>query len=273
MSPAPVDVPPLSRSERFWQRWLMRIRPAFVASALKRLLRLRRRLYRTADGVFWIDPVSQFGAALTAPCGYEPDMAATLQRWLRPGAVFVDVGANEGYFTVLGAQQVGAQGRVLAIEPQARLWPVIERNLALNGCSHVPLCRVAVGDRHGEAELHVSPDTNTGSTGLVRATRYRVPTVQVPLLPLRAVLEQHGVEQVDLLKMDIEGFEYEAILGSPELFRSGRIRALALELHPPAMTTRGLDPQAILDFLQTAGYQQALDAPTQVWVHTANQKR
>jgi FkbM family methyltransferase len=250
----------------FSRRWLLRTRPAFVAAWLKRLLRVERQEVETLYGRFLVDPVSQFGNALTSRAGYEPEMRRTLELFARPGSVFLDVGANEGFFSVLASRLVGARGRVIAVEPQERLEAVIRRNLELNACSNVELFSCAIADRRGAAELHLSPDTNTGSTALYRSTRYRLPRTSVSVTTLDDLLDQAGAEAVDLVKMDIEGSEYEAILGSPSVFESGRIAAIALELHPALISGRGLDPAAIARFLERCGYAIAAEAPTTVWV-------
>src|SRR5258708_5878695 len=116
---------------------LRKTRPAALATHLKRLLGIKRTVVRTARGSFFVDPVSHLGEFLIREGEYEPDMTATLRRHLQPGSVFADVGANEGYFSVLGGQIVGPAGRVIAIEPQARLRAVVEENIRLNGLQNV----------------------------------------------------------------------------------------------------------------------------------------
>ena len=242
----------------------MRVRPAFLAAWLKTLLRVRRKPVGTKEGIFWIDPVSQFAVNLVAGHGYEPEMGETLRRYLRPGSTFVDIGANEGFFTVQAAKIVGNSGRVLAVEPQGRLQEVIRKNLELNGLTNVTLVRSAVSDRPGEAELHISPSTNTGSTGLSQSTRYRVPQEAVPVNTLEGILDQHGIEKVDLMKMDIEGFEYEALTGAERLLKTKRIRALALEMHPELMRGRGKEPERLETLLTNCGYRKNPKAKTNV---------
>jgi hypothetical protein len=97
-------------------RMLLRIRPAPIAVFLKRVLRIQRVIMETASGRFWVDPVSNFGIALISGL-YEPSMQNTLPMFLGPGKVFVDVGANEGFFTVQGARLTSSGGRVIAVEP------------------------------------------------------------------------------------------------------------------------------------------------------------
>jgi len=85
----------------------------------------------------------------------------------------VDLGANEGYFTVIGARLCGDTGRVLAIEPQLRLLPVIEENVRLNNVADVTLVNVAIGDQPGTVEMQLTPSTNNGGSGFGRRSRLR----------------------------------------------------------------------------------------------------
>jgi FkbM family methyltransferase len=235
---------------------LRKTRPAALATRLKQLLNIKRTVVRTARGEFLVDPVSHLGNLLIREGEYEPEMTTTLQRYLPHGGVFADVGANEGYFSVLAGQIVGPTGRVIAVEPQGRLRPVIEENIRLNGLQNVALYETAVSDSEGVADLYLAPDLNTGSSGLARQNRYTVPTQSVRMTRLANVLSTAGVDKIDLMKMDIEGFEYEAIMGSKELFQDGRVRAFALELHPAVILGRGHDPETLVAFLRDRGYRE-----------------
>lgn len=242
-----------SIKDRVLQRVLLRVRPASLGALLKKGLGVRRSVIATDAGHFYVDPVSGFGALLSQG-GYEPGVVLALWSLLSPGACFVDVGANEGYFSVIAAKLVGAGGTVLAIEPQRRLRPVLEKNFELNRVTHARILDVAISDRSGAGTLHLSPDTNTGSTALSQTTSYATETSMIELATLEALLAQQQVDRVDLLKLDVEGFEYEALLGSPALFRSGRVRAIALELHPRALLARDRAVEDILFFLKSCGY-------------------
>lgn len=206
------------------------------------------------EGIFWLDMASNFGIRVTSPQGYEPETKAMLLSFLKPGMVFVDLGANEGFFSVVASRVVGATGRVLAIEPQARLAPVIRRNLQLNESANVVLAQVAISDSNGLAEFNLAPDTNSGSSGLSRATRYANPTQSVRLLTLATCLHENGIDSVDVMKIDVEGYEYEAVFGSKDLFISGKVRRLLIEVHENLLRSRGLRAQDISDFLLSCGY-------------------
>jgi FkbM family methyltransferase len=234
--------------------FLMRIRPAPLAALLKRLLRVKRIEIATPEGRFWVDPASYPGQELMQHQVYEPAMLGALKEHLQPGGVFVDLGANEGYFSVVGARLVGPKGRVLAIEPQRRIEPVLRRNFALNRCDQVTLVTVAISDRPGSAQLHLTPSMNNGASGFLAPTRYPLFRQPVVLATLSQVLAQTGIARCDVMKIDIEGWEYEAVLGSREVFTSRCVRMLALELHPHLLARRGLDAGAITQFLAACGY-------------------
>ena len=229
------------------------IHPSLAAGVAK-CFRLERRVVATHHGKFWIDPLSNFGQELIEHGDYEPEMALILERYLYTGAVFVDLGANEGYFSILASKRCGPAGRVYAIEPQARCQQVIQQNVQLNECTSVMILPVCVSDHAGQIVLHLHPATNTGATSIYKTARSSVRTSLVECLTLQAMLDANGIQIVDLLKIDIEGAEYEAVMGSPEVFKSGRVKAIALEYHPAILTSRGLRPSTLHEFLLENGH-------------------
>jgi FkbM family methyltransferase len=242
-------------SVRGSQHWLMRVRPAYLASFMKKALRIRRRVIETPQGRFFIDPASNFGCALLSRREFEPGMIAVLRRFLGKGDAFVDLGANEGYFSCIASKLVGESGQVISIEPQSRLQSVIFRNMQENQAFNIAVLQCAVADGVGMATLSLTPDMNPGGSGLFRSTKYKTPTESIPQTTLARILSLIKLETIKLLKMDIESFEYEAILGSKELFHSGRIKNIALELHPSILQRRGKSSDEILAFLKECGYE------------------
>jgi FkbM family methyltransferase len=193
-------------------------------------------------------------------------MQRTLAVLLGPGKIFVDLGANEGYFTIQGARLTEPDGRVVAVEPQNRLISVLQENIRLNGFKNVTIVHAAISDKRGTSKLHLAPDINSGSTSFYRATRYPVPTQLAKTITLAGLLDEHNVARVDLMKVDIEGAEYEAILGSPEVFEDHRIKAIALELHDAVLARRGKLASQIESFLDKAGYRKTDQFGNSVWL-------
>jgi FkbM family methyltransferase len=240
--------------------WLLKIRPAPLAVALKMILRVRRVCLATQTGEFWVDPASVLGDSLITQGEYEPELGLSMRRLLGEGRTFVDVGANEGYFSVMGSKLVGTAGRVLAIEPQPRLFDVLHANLRMNMCNNVVVAANAVADRNGFVELNLAPSTNNGSSGVFRKTRYPGRKQRVPAFTLDSLFETHGLDACDFLKMDIEGFELEALQGADRLLREKRIRAMNVDDHPSILASRGLALDCVSAMLFEYGYRREVGA-------------
>jgi FkbM family methyltransferase len=236
------------------KHWLLHLRPAFVASFLKKVLRIKRRVIQTDQGRFFIDPASNFGNAIASDGVYEPDMSNALTHLLKEGDVFLDIGANEGCFSIVASKLVGATGRVISIEPQSRLQEVIFRNIAENEAFNITVFQVAISDSVGMAEISLLPDMNTGGSGLFQTTRYKTAKQIIPQTTLSQLLGLLKVEKIRLMKIDVEGFEYESILGSRDVFTSNLIENIALELHPAILARRQKSESEIVDFLLASGY-------------------
>jgi FkbM family methyltransferase len=256
---------PLTAYQQILQRLLLRVRPALLAVAFKRALGVRRATIDTRYGTFTFDPVSLMGEALCNQGECEPGMRHNIEHALRPGSTFVDLGANEGYFTVIGARLVGPTGRVLAVEPQKRLLPIIAENLTRNGLHNVTVLDIAIGGCEGQQELYLTSDTNTGASGLSRSERLTLAAQRVRVRRLEDVLREQEIYRVDFMKIDIEGSEYEAILASPEVFRRQRVAVLGMELHPALLASRGKNAADLMKFLADCGYRMSVMEGHTVW--------
>lgn len=236
--------------------FLLKLRPAPLASFAARVLGLnKRRLVRTERGTFFINPISNFGSILLGRGEYEPQMEAVLRHYLRPGDVFIDMGANEGYFSVLASGLVGPEGSVIAVEPQSTLQGVIQTNLGSNACVNVRLVRCAVSGRTEKVRLSLAPDVNTGSSSLFRQTKYVLPTEEIQSFCLEDFLNAVGVDRCDLMKVDIEGAEYDAFMAAGDVLRKGILKHVALEIHHSVLAKRGFSGDKLHAHMIESGYQ------------------
>ncbi|HZB52937.1 MAG TPA: FkbM family methyltransferase, partial [Reyranella sp.] len=175
-------------------------------------------------------------------CGsFEPNEFAFLDRVLKPGMVFVDVGANDGYYTLFAARRVGPSGRVVAAEPSSRERAHLQRNLGRNGLDNVTVVPAAIGAASGLADLHLAHGVHAGHNTLgsfahddvVRASLERV-----PIEPLDAVIARLALAQVDFVKIDVEGAEARVIAGAATVLKSMR-PILLLEVNDKALRAQG----------------------------------
>lgn len=192
----------------------------------ERLVPIRSGTWSLDDIELPVDPIEFISSSIYRGV-YERADVQVFQRLLGEGDVAVDVGANIGYYTRLYSRWVGARGRVIAVEPSPVCLPMLE-NLPPN----VDLFACAVGDREATAELtNVRNPAHFGQSTLcdISPTWGSVP---VSVRRLDDVLDEAGVEHVDLLKVDVEGYEPQVLTGAARLIGDRRFRHAVLEVTP-----------------------------------------
>ncbi|MFH1339655.1 MAG: FkbM family methyltransferase [Pseudomonadota bacterium] len=127
------------------------------------------------------------------------------------GGVFVDVGANVGTYALALARHVGADGKVIAIEPHPVTHARLKFNCEASGATQVTLVAAAAGPADGELLIETDGD-NLGASHIVSG-QPSGNAIRVPALRLQRILEEAGVSQVDALKIDVEGFEDRVLTG------------------------------------------------------------
>jgi FkbM family methyltransferase len=142
---------------------------------------------------------------------YNLDELDFLRQHTPPGGVFADVGANVGTFALVMARQVGPAGKVIAIEPHPVTFGRLSFNQAASGATQVRLVQAAAGDADGELMIE-SGGGNLGATHVVTGTA-STDAIRVPSLRLTRILAEADVNQVDSLKIDVEGFEDRVLIG------------------------------------------------------------
>lgn len=195
-----MPVTSLGRRLALWLRRLAMLAQGKVFDATVRGIRLR--LY----------PADNVGERkfLFMPQFFDPAEMALLAERLPHDGTFVDIGANVGLYTLNAARHLGPGGRVLAVEPGPEAGRRLRFNLALNPTlASITLADCAIGAEEGVLSLHMDA-SNLGGSSLVRD--HGGASTPVRVRPLLDVLNEAGITRIDVLKIDIEGAEDQALL-------------------------------------------------------------
>jgi FkbM family methyltransferase len=232
--------------------WTDDIRPMALGSFFADLLAPDRRTIIPTESrlKFYADPLSAFGHALIEG-NFEPQTEQLIRANLSEGGSFLDVGANEGYFSAMAGSIVGPSGYVASVEPQSRLTEIIEINLALNGVSGAIFHGALGGPKGAQIKMHLWPSLNNASSGMTRKPRFSNRTERVNFIDPEDLL--NGREAFSLAKVDVEGFEDQVIPSLVPLLQRGQIHTLLLDYHARISAAKGVNPAHIEQKILQAG--------------------
>ncbi len=143
---------------------------------------------------------------LFTPQFFDPAERAILRDYLRPGCVFMDIGANIGAYTLFVAAFAGPGARIVAVEPQPDVFDRLSYNIALNPFHTVKAVACAVADKAGELTLFVDP-RNRGESSLRIVGTNEGAQIRVPAVTLLDLVQGEGLTRIDAIKLDVEGAE------------------------------------------------------------------
>jgi FkbM family methyltransferase len=187
---------------------------------------------------------------------WDPFLASFIESTLKPGDVFIDVGAHVGYFTLLAASRVGPSGTVLSIEPNPIAVDQLSRNVSRSGLQNVLTAHTACGDSHDPVRLYLHTESNTSMASLSSANAASGVAVDVSCTPLDDLCMERGLARVSLVKIDVEGAELSVLRSMTRLLRHMR-PVVVLELEPRLLASFGTTSDSIVSFLADHDYRVA----------------
>jgi FkbM family methyltransferase len=180
---------------------------------------------------------------------WNPVEYAAFRAAVGPGHVALDVGANVGAYSLLLGQWVGRTGAVYAFEPSPDMYEGLVQHVRLNALDGVvrPVA-AAVADRDGRATLLEASTAGERRLALDRSE----PGMTVATVSIDSFCARHRLDP-SFIKIDVEGFELDALRGARDTIRRCRDAALFVELHPSIWPELGVTRQDILDELAHQG--------------------
>lgn len=219
---------------------------------------------QTIHGVrLLIDPAKDKGVelALFLQGTYEEGTVHFLQQALKPGDTFLDIGANIGWMTLVGARAVGQEGRVIAIEANPHTLPILQHNVELNKANCVEIYGVAVYDEPGTARLFENWNVNRGGASLL--SQDDTPGIEVQVETLDRLFDPET--PLAVVKIDVEGLEPQVLKGGSHWFAKQQ-PIFIFEISTLRENEKGAAGSDVMQVIQQFG-------DYQFWKHPATKER
>ncbi|MFT6898047.1 MAG: FkbM family methyltransferase [Paraglaciecola sp.] len=224
----------------FLQRWVMR----------KEFLQAR---VDSLNAVFTVKTKDVVGRHIYKYLAHEPELSDWLVKNITPrkGDVFLDIGANIGWYSVLLSRLTQNENKIFAFEPDPLNSDLLRQNLETNKAKSVTVIQAAVAESTGKAKLYQYNSNNLGKHSMLASSGQN--SVNVDTVGLDQFFSEMGLENctVRLLKIDVEGYEYFSLKSGKEVLK--RCEVILCEYSPDIMRNHQIAPEALLDLFLNAG--------------------
>lgn len=164
----------------------------------------------------------------------------------------LDIGSNFGYYSLL-ASDVNPQCKILAFEPAPEMFARLTHNLNLNGYANVTPLNLGVSNAKGMFDFFVADNKHSGMSGLSMPDIVGGQKIQVEIATVDQILADHGNFRPELIKIDVEGNELNALLGMEHMLSFGR-PVFFIEIYESNLVKFGHDRKMVFDFFKNHGY-------------------
>ncbi len=205
------------------------------------------------QGIFIVESFAEF--ARMRAFGSEKKIISQFLKALRSGDTIYDIGASIGLYTILAAKAAGESGAVIAFEPEPQSRERLLQNLALNEINNVKVFDKGLGAEPGEGRLTVTGGSFvSGAHGFFYDVAGESTAIEI--VPGDSFISQMGLPLPHGLKVDVEGFELEVLLGLRKTLTGMPRGVVLIEVHFSVLEKRGMGdaPKKIQELLRSAGF-------------------
>jgi FkbM family methyltransferase len=169
------------------------------------------------------------------------------------GQVFLDIGANVGWHSLLAAQRVGPTGRVIACEPVSTTFGRLKRNILINNFRQIEPYQFGLSDRDAELNIFECEYDNSGAHSL-HSPGSAAPIEKVKVRNGDQFLDELDLRRIDLCKIDVEGAEVEVLNGLTVTLSERRIKKLLIEINPDGLKRSSHSADELIDLVRSRGF-------------------
>ncbi|MFX1257027.1 MAG: FkbM family methyltransferase [Promethearchaeota archaeon] len=191
---------------------------------------------------------------------YELDIRNTLLRFLRKGSVFIDIGANIGFISALGAGLVGKSGEVHSFEPVPYYFRRLSDMAKMNNDYQIFVNNFALGEKYEKIDINITNYENIGWNtmvpGMMRANTIKE-TIKVDVKRIDDYILENEINNISLIKIDVEGFEFPVLKGLTKFFEECRrsLPPIVVEIAYSAYPNLGVKLGDLEDFIRSYSYE------------------
>jgi FkbM family methyltransferase len=209
-------------------------------------------------GKFWCYLQEHMGSQIFFRGAYSGDSLTVLTQYLKPDSVFIDIGANHGEFTVAAAL-LTPNGQTIAFEPVPKNIARLRINVQSNHLSNVQIMSMGLSDQEGTFPIYDQETpyddgtTNEGLTSLFAAGKRSISSASITTRRLDDVWSSLGLNRVDMIKLDIEGAEWQALRGGQRLLERYK-PILLVEVAQSTCAAAGYRANDFAQWIEDLGY-------------------
>ena len=226
------------------------------------LLRIIPERIKIGPAILYLDPSDPVVSGALTLRVYEPSERVLFAKYLHGDMTLVDIGANLGLYTAVSMHHLGEGGQIVAFEPHPQTYEFLEKNIAANqsnerACPHVYPFNLAATPEPTKLELRLNPENrgdNRTYHGTYQGKMETWDTMEVEGRPVDDVLAELGIQEVNFVKIDIQGYEQNAISGFQKTLARSQNVILLSEFWPKGLQEAGGSATEYLQMLTDLGF-------------------
>jgi FkbM family methyltransferase len=207
-----------------------------------------------------LDPYDLVSRNVLETGEWEPRSIHAVAEHLPMSGTFIDVGAHIGYYSLQAASMAGPNGHVISIEPNPQTLPKLRGNIGASNAQTVSVWPVACADKESTLQFYAAPESNTGESSFSKENASQEGAAPVAYSVrarrLDAIVKEAKLQRVDVIKIDVEGAEFEVLQGASQTLDHFR-PVLIIELVQDQLKSMGSSIDQVTQFLVSHGYVQS----------------
>lgn len=199
---------------------------------------------------FYFDSKNKYAFQIYFHGGREENETKLMEKIIGQGDIAVDIGANFGWYTTLFSKIAGSNGKVVAIEAMPSTFTMLKKNLELNNCTdNVHLLNAMCSDTTGDGVILNFPSLHPGLASAMPYANELSTKETIKKETLDNIIKKLNLPCINILKIDVEGAEFEVIRGAKEALSKGDIQALMIEANDERSHAFGYEFSECLNYI------------------------